>query len=245
MDDVVGLLPSWMETLGPVRAFRAVGGTPRFIERAAGAHIFDAEGRPYIDYIGSWGPMILGHGHPAVLEAVHKAALEGLSFGAPTEREIELADRASVLLGLELGIRPERVNSIADSGELGIQNVGGGGKTAEELARIRSVGRNKRRKLRFPKRKREVTTIRDFVRGQNPFRMLSAHRAEFDRSAEVKTAVAPLVWMFVFQQCERANALENIVTLTIFRFPVVNGWTRNPSVAARRRAATGSAIRPR
>ncbi len=76
----------------PVRAFRAVGGTPRFITRAEGAYMFDAEGRRYIDYIGSWGPMILGHGHPAVLDAVHKAAAEGLSFGAPTEREIELAE---------------------------------------------------------------------------------------------------------------------------------------------------------
>jgi glutamate-1-semialdehyde 2,1-aminomutase len=76
----------------PVRAFRAVGGTPRFIARAAGAYMWDAEGRRYIDYIGSWGPMILGHGHPAVLEAVQRAAQDGLSFGAPTEREIELAE---------------------------------------------------------------------------------------------------------------------------------------------------------
>lgn len=76
----------------PVRAFRAVGGTPRFIARAQGPYIFDAEGKRYIDYIGSWGPMILGHGHPAVLEAVQAAALEGFSFGAPTEREIELAE---------------------------------------------------------------------------------------------------------------------------------------------------------
>jgi glutamate-1-semialdehyde 2,1-aminomutase len=76
----------------PVRAFRAVGGTPRFIARAAGAYMFDAEGQRYIDYIGSWGPMILGHGHPAVLEAVQKAALDGFSFGAPTEREVELAE---------------------------------------------------------------------------------------------------------------------------------------------------------
>ena len=76
----------------PVRAFRAVGGTPRFIAHAQGAYLFDAEGRRYIDYIGSWGPMILGHGHPAVLEAVHRAVDEGLSFGAPTEREIELAE---------------------------------------------------------------------------------------------------------------------------------------------------------
>ncbi len=76
----------------PVRAFKAVGGTPRFIARAQGPYIFDAEGTRYIDYIGSWGPMILGHGHPAVLEAVQQAALEGFSFGAPTEREIELAE---------------------------------------------------------------------------------------------------------------------------------------------------------
>jgi glutamate-1-semialdehyde 2,1-aminomutase len=76
----------------PVRAFRAVGGTPRFIDRAHGATIVDAEGKRYIDYIGSWGPMILGHGHPAVLEAVQKAAADGFSFGAPTEREVELAE---------------------------------------------------------------------------------------------------------------------------------------------------------
>ena len=76
----------------PVRAFRAVGGTPRFITKAQGPYIFDAEGQRYIDYIGSWGPMILGHGHPAVLDAVQKAALDGFSFGAPTEREVELAE---------------------------------------------------------------------------------------------------------------------------------------------------------
>ena len=76
----------------PVRAFRAVGGTPRFIARAQGAYLFDAEGKQYIDYIGSWGPMILGHSHPAVLAAVHEAVNEGLSYGAPTEREVELAE---------------------------------------------------------------------------------------------------------------------------------------------------------
>lgn len=76
----------------PVRAFRAVGGTPRFIKRAQGAYFWDANDQRFIDYIGSWGPMILGHGHPAVLEAVQKAALEGFSFGAPTEREVELAE---------------------------------------------------------------------------------------------------------------------------------------------------------
>ena len=76
----------------PVRAFRAVGGTPRFVQRAQGAYFWDANGQKYIDYIGSWGPMILGHGNPVVLEAVQKAALDGFSFGAPTEREIELAE---------------------------------------------------------------------------------------------------------------------------------------------------------
>jgi len=76
----------------PVRAFKAVGGTPRFVQRAQGAYFWDANGKQHIDYIGSWGPMILGHGHPAVLEAVQKALLEGFSFGAPTEREVELAE---------------------------------------------------------------------------------------------------------------------------------------------------------
>ncbi|RMX02951.1 glutamate-1-semialdehyde-2,1-aminomutase [Corticibacter populi] len=76
----------------PVRAFKAVGGTPAFIEKAQGAYLWDANGQRYIDYIGSWGPMILGHGHPEVLAAVERAAREGLSFGAPTEREIELAE---------------------------------------------------------------------------------------------------------------------------------------------------------
>lgn len=76
----------------PVRAFKAVGGTPRFVKRAQGAYFWDANGERYIDYINSWGPMILGHGHPAVLHAVQQAALDGFSFGAPTEREIELAE---------------------------------------------------------------------------------------------------------------------------------------------------------
>ena len=76
----------------PVRAFKAVGGTPRFVQRAQGAYFWDADGQRYIDYINSWGPMILGHGHPAVLQAVQKAALDGFSYGAPTEREVELAE---------------------------------------------------------------------------------------------------------------------------------------------------------
>lgn len=82
----------------PVRAFKAVGGTPRFVKRARGAYFWDANDQRFIDYIGSWGPMILGHGHPAVLEAVQQAALEGLSFGAPTERELELAEAILRLL---------------------------------------------------------------------------------------------------------------------------------------------------
>ncbi len=76
----------------PVRAFKSVGGTPRFIARALGPHLWDVEGKRYIDYIGSWGPMIVGHAHPDVVRAVQEAAAKGLSFGAPTEGEIEMAE---------------------------------------------------------------------------------------------------------------------------------------------------------
>jgi len=76
----------------PVRAFRGVGGTPLFIRSASGATITDADGKSYIDYVGSWGPMILGHAHPEVIEAIREAALRGTSYGAPTALEIELAD---------------------------------------------------------------------------------------------------------------------------------------------------------
>jgi glutamate-1-semialdehyde 2,1-aminomutase len=82
----------------PVRAFKAVGGTPRFVQRAQGAYFWDANGKKYIDYIGSWGPMILGHGHPVVVDAVQKAVLEGFSYGAPTEREVELAEELVTLV---------------------------------------------------------------------------------------------------------------------------------------------------
>lgn len=75
----------------PVRAFRAVDSTPVFIRRAAGSKVYDAGGKEYIDYVASWGPMILGHAHPAVVEAIRKAAGEGTSYGAPTEMEIEMA----------------------------------------------------------------------------------------------------------------------------------------------------------
>jgi glutamate-1-semialdehyde 2,1-aminomutase len=76
----------------PVRAFRSVGGTPRFIARAQGARLFDVDGNEFIDYIGSWGPMLIGHRHPDILAAIEKALTIGTSFGAPTELEIELAE---------------------------------------------------------------------------------------------------------------------------------------------------------
>ena len=76
----------------PVRAFRSVGGTPPFIDRGEGAHIWDADGNRYIDYVCSWGPLILGHRHPAIVEAIERALERGTSFGMPTENEIELAE---------------------------------------------------------------------------------------------------------------------------------------------------------
>ncbi|EAS63460.1 glutamate-1-semialdehyde 2,1-aminomutase [Photobacterium angustum] len=82
----------------PVRAFAGVGGTPLFIERADGAYIFDADGNAYIDFVGSWGPMILGHNHAAIRDAVIDAAQQGLSFGAPTAMEITMADLVSKLV---------------------------------------------------------------------------------------------------------------------------------------------------
>ncbi len=84
------LIPAGVNS--PVRAFRAVGGTPPFFERASGAHLWDADGRRFIDYVGSWGPMVAGHTHPAVVEAVQEAASRALSFGAPTEAEVEMAE---------------------------------------------------------------------------------------------------------------------------------------------------------
>jgi glutamate-1-semialdehyde 2,1-aminomutase len=84
------LIPAGVNS--PVRAFRAVGGTPPFLERASGAYLWDADGNRYIDYVGSWGPMVTGHTHPRVVEAVQAAAARALSFGAPTAAEIELAE---------------------------------------------------------------------------------------------------------------------------------------------------------
>ena len=77
----------------PVRAFNGVGGSPIFIESADGAYMFDADGNKYIDYVGSWGPMILGHNNTAIREATHAAVDRGLSFGTPTPNEITMAER--------------------------------------------------------------------------------------------------------------------------------------------------------
>ena len=79
----------------PVRAFRAVGGTPRFMVRGHGPYLIDADGREYVDLVASWGPMILGHAHPAVVAATQAAAADGLSFGTPTAGEVELAEESS------------------------------------------------------------------------------------------------------------------------------------------------------
>ncbi|MEX2599169.1 MAG: glutamate-1-semialdehyde 2,1-aminomutase [Dehalococcoidia bacterium] len=76
----------------PVRSFGGVGGTPPFITRGKGAHVWDADGHEYLDFVGSWGPLVLGHAHPAIVEAVRQAAVDGTSFGAPTEGELELAE---------------------------------------------------------------------------------------------------------------------------------------------------------
>src|ERR687884_704028 len=76
----------------PARAFGGVGGEPIVFERASGAHLFDVDGNRYVDYVGSWGPMILGHQHPAVVAAIRRQAEIGVSFGAPTELEIEMAE---------------------------------------------------------------------------------------------------------------------------------------------------------
>jgi glutamate-1-semialdehyde 2,1-aminomutase len=90
MARAVRLFPGGVNS--PVRAFRAVGGVPRVIERASGAHLWDVDGNRLIDYIGSWGPMILGHAHPAVIRAVTEAAARGTSFGAPNPGEVALAE---------------------------------------------------------------------------------------------------------------------------------------------------------
>lgn len=91
-----GVIPGGVNS--PVRAFNAVGGTPRFVQRAQGPYFWDTNDQQFVDYIGSWGPMILGHGHPEVLQAVQAAVLEGFSYGAPTEREVVLAEKIRELV---------------------------------------------------------------------------------------------------------------------------------------------------
>ncbi|MCB1869866.1 MAG: aminotransferase class III-fold pyridoxal phosphate-dependent enzyme, partial [Gammaproteobacteria bacterium] len=87
----------------PVRAFKGVGGDPVFFDHASGPFVFDPDGKRYIDYVASWGPMILGHAHPAVIAAVGETIKKGLSFGAPTEIETRMADRVCELMpSLEL-----------------------------------------------------------------------------------------------------------------------------------------------
>ena len=87
----------------PVRAFRAVGGQPLFIARGEGPYLWDVDGRRYIDYVGSWGPLLFGHAHPKIVEAVRAAAMLGTSFGAPTEREVEFAERlCDIVPGLDM-----------------------------------------------------------------------------------------------------------------------------------------------
>src|SRR5438309_1046209 len=75
----------------PVRAFRAVGGQPFFVDRALGAHVFDVDGNDYVDYVGTWGPAILGHAHPKVIQAIQQAAPQGTSFGIPNPHEVTMA----------------------------------------------------------------------------------------------------------------------------------------------------------
>ena len=91
-----GVIPGGVNS--PVRAFAAVGGTPRFVKRAQGPYFWDQNDQQFTDYIGSWGPMILGHGHPEVVAAVQAAVLEGFSYGAPTEREVVLAEKIRELM---------------------------------------------------------------------------------------------------------------------------------------------------
>ena len=113
----------------PVRAFRAVGGTPRFVRRAQGAYFWDENDQRFIDYIGSWGPMILGHGNPVVVHAVQEALKDGFSFGAPTVREVELVEEI-----LKLMPSMEMVRLVSSGTEAGM--------SALRLARG-ATGRNK------------------------------------------------------------------------------------------------------
>jgi glutamate-1-semialdehyde 2,1-aminomutase len=121
----------------PVRAFRSVGGTPRFITRAKGPYFWDADGTRYIDYIGSWGPMILGHGHPEVVRAVQEAAAHGLSYGAPTEAEVRMAEEL-----LKLVPSMEQVRLVSSGTEAAMSAIrlargaAGGGKGRRKIVKF-------------------------------------------------------------------------------------------------------------
>ena len=102
----------------PVRAFKSVGGDPVFLSRAQGAYVFDSNGKQYIDYVGSWGPMVLGHAHPDVIKAVQETAANGLSFGAPTELETQMANK---ICGLIPSI--EKVRMVSSGTEAGMSAI--------------------------------------------------------------------------------------------------------------------------
>ncbi|MEE9161089.1 MAG: glutamate-1-semialdehyde 2,1-aminomutase, partial [Gammaproteobacteria bacterium] len=102
----------------PVRAFKSVGGDPVFLSRAQGAYVFDSDGKQYIDYVGSWGPMVLGHAHPDVIKAVQETAANGLSFGAPTELETQMANK---ICGLIPSI--EKVRMVSSGTEAGMSAI--------------------------------------------------------------------------------------------------------------------------
>ena len=105
-ETAVAVIPGGVNS--PVRAYGSVGGTPRFIARGKGCRVWDEDGNEYIDYVGSWGPLILGHAHPAVLRAVRQTMNHGTTFGAPTELEIELAE---VVCGALPGVEKVRMVS--------------------------------------------------------------------------------------------------------------------------------------
>src|ERR1700709_597429 len=117
----------------PVRAFRSVGGTPRFITRAAGPYFWDADDKRYIDYIGSWGPAIVGHAHPAVVQAVQEAAARGLSFGAPTEGEILMAEEICRLVP---SIEQVRLGSSGPEGPIGALRLARGAPGRDKIVKF-------------------------------------------------------------------------------------------------------------
>ncbi len=102
----------------PVRAFKSVGGDPVFLSRAQGAYVFDSDGKQYIDYVGSWGPMVLGHAHPDVIKAVQETAANGLSFGAPTELETQMANKICELIP-----SIEKVRMVSSGTEAGMSAI--------------------------------------------------------------------------------------------------------------------------